>query len=698
MVELNQQITWVPEHVKHGQFGKWLENARDWSISRNRFWGSPIPVWKSDNPEYPRIDVYGSFEELERDFGVEVDRPAPAVHRPPDPAEPRRPDRATPPCAASRTCSTCGSTRARCRSRRCTTRSRTPSGSSTTSRATSSSSTSARPAAGSTPCTCWRRRCSTGRRSRRASATASCSAPTGRRCRKSLRNYPDVREVFDRDGADAMRWFLMSSPILRGGNLVVTEQGIRDGVRQVLIPLWNTWYFFSLYANAVERRRGLRGEVVDRPPPTRSTATCWPSCGEYVETMQGQLDAYDIAGACESTRSVPRRADQLVHPPLAATGSGTPRAGRTAPWRSAAFDTLYTALEVRHAAWPRRCCPSSPRRSGAASRAAGRCTSPTGRMPPTCRRTTRSSPRWTRRATVCSTASSLRKAEKLRVRLPLPRPHRGHDRRRVAAATFGGDRRRRGQRPDGHRCSTSPRRSEADFGITPAAHRQRPGRRPAAGPRRAARRSRAASPATGRWPTTARSPPAGSPSSRGSTPSRRSSTPSRPGRTRHRDAARRRLRRARHRGHARAGAGGAGPRRRARRAAGPPRRRPRRVSDRITLTVTGGQAVWEATVAHQALIVEETLAAPVRLGSPARGAAPARRRRRDGRRRRAAGAHQGDEALMAGTGKSMPLLTRPSARPRTTSRSSRRMREAEEAILARAPEHDLSRAWTASPP
>ena len=80
---------------------------------------------------------------------------------------------------------------------------------------------------------------------------------------KSLRNYPDVREVFDRDGADAMRWFLMSSPILRGGNLVVTEQGIRDAVRQVMIPLWNSWYFFALYANAAERRR-VRRAVVDR--------------------------------------------------------------------------------------------------------------------------------------------------------------------------------------------------------------------------------------------------------------------------------------------------------------------------------------------------------------------------------------------------------------------------------------------------
>ena len=78
MLELNQQITWVPEHVRDGSFGKWLEGARDWSISRNRYWGSPLPIWKSDDPAYPRIDVYGSLDELERDFGVRPDD----LHRP----------------------------------------------------------------------------------------------------------------------------------------------------------------------------------------------------------------------------------------------------------------------------------------------------------------------------------------------------------------------------------------------------------------------------------------------------------------------------------------------------------------------------------------------------------------------------------------------------------------------------------------
>jgi len=165
----------------------------------------------------------------------------------------------------------------------------------------------------------------------------------GQKMSKSLRNYPDVFEVFDRDGADAMRWFLMSSPILRGGNLVVTEGGIRDGVRQVMIPLWNAWHFFALYANAAGGGKGYAA--------TASTASTdlldrylLAKLREFVEAMTAQLDSYDIAAACDTMRSfldvltnwyIRRSRDRFWDSDNSLDASTT-----------AAFDTLYTALEV----------------------------------------------------------------------------------------------------------------------------------------------------------------------------------------------------------------------------------------------------------------------------------------------------------------------------------------------------------------
>ncbi len=346
MLEVNEEINWVPANVKHGQFGKWLEGARDWSVSRNRYWGSPIPVWKSDNPDYPRIDVYGSLAEIEADFGRlplgaegEVD-----LHRPyideltrPNPDDPtgqstmRRIedvfdvwfDSGSMPFAqahypfenqdwfdthqpADFIVEYIGQTRG------------------------------------------WFY-------VMHVLATALFDRPAftnvishgivlgsdGNKMSKSLQNYPDVNEVFERDGSDAMRWFLMASPVVRGGNLIVTEEGIREGVRQFILPLWSTWYFFSLYANA----DGLEGRwrTDSRDPLDRYILA---KTGALVRDVGAHLEALDTTSAAESLRDfaevltnwyVRRSRDRFW------AGTGGENGDKE---NRQAFDTLFTVLET----------------------------------------------------------------------------------------------------------------------------------------------------------------------------------------------------------------------------------------------------------------------------------------------------------------------------------------------------------------
>ena len=283
MLDANSQIYWMPGHLKDGRFGKWLEGARDWAISRNRYWGNPIPVWKCDSCN--ETDCLGSRAELEEKTGKKVDD----LHK-------HIIDDLTYPCK-------CGGTMKRIPE----------------------------------VLDCWFESgsmpyaqvhypfenkehfenhfpadfiCEGLDQTRGWFYTLTILAAAifdkpafknvvvnglvlaedGKKMSKSARNYSDPVEVINKYGADALRFLLTNSGIVRAEDLRYSDESVKDILKTIIIPIWNAYSFFVTYANIDNIT------VSDAPSSPSNPLDKWIL--SEMEKLTGEvtdyLEAYDI--------------------------------------------------------------------------------------------------------------------------------------------------------------------------------------------------------------------------------------------------------------------------------------------------------------------------------------------------------------------------------------------------------------------
>lgn len=336
-VEINQQINWIPEHVKNGQMGHMLATAPDWSISRNRFWGTPIPIWRSPSG---KMIVPGSIEEIEKLSGKKVED----LHRPfidnvtferdgevytrvedvfdcwfesgsmPYAQVHYMGDKTKDPQVktwfeenfpADFITEYVGQTR----------------GWFNTLIMLSTALFDKPPFKN---CICH---------------GVVIDEESGLKYSKRLKNYKDPKEVMGAYGADALRWMMLASPVMRGADIGVDPDGkfIRDVVRLNIKPLWSAYNFFTLYANA----DGVKAKQITASANMLDSYIL-AKAKAAVTQVRASMDAYDTPGATEAITGF-----------LDVLNNWYIRRSRPRFWaeemtadKQAAYDTLFTVLEL----------------------------------------------------------------------------------------------------------------------------------------------------------------------------------------------------------------------------------------------------------------------------------------------------------------------------------------------------------------
>lgn len=289
MLEANATISWMPEHIKYGRFGKWLENARDWAISRNRYWGTPIPIWEADDGD--RI-VIGSIDELFEKTGhraddlhrhyidaLEITQNGKVYRRISEVFDCWFESGSMPYAQNHYPFENKGLFETNFPADFIAEGLDQTRGWFYTLIVLSSALFGKAPF-------------------KNVIVNGIILAEDGAKMSKRLKNYPDPMDVVHKYGADAVRLYMLSSPAVRADDLCFSEAGVELVVRQILIPLFNAYSFYVTYA---EMYNFVPDEIdlSDFIPSSELDRWILSKSGTLVANVEKAFEKYDLQTAVQ---------------------------------------------------------------------------------------------------------------------------------------------------------------------------------------------------------------------------------------------------------------------------------------------------------------------------------------------------------------------------------------------------------------